>query len=141
MLMVEVFNYRLQGSRFKFWWRHNGIVFMTQSWVQVQVKHNVRGFMAYIISSARNHWEWILQMANWLNGCRTRKVHVLETTNLTISCMHEVCVIYYGTMPLYHSVLQPLRYLLWRKMDKTGIIWLIAWNHLRGSCNIWLIYA
>ena len=37
--MVEVFNYGLQGLRF------NGHVFMTQSWIQVQVKHNVHEFM------------------------------------------------------------------------------------------------
>ena len=50
------------------------------------------------------------------------------------------------TKKALHSVWQPLRYLLWKKRDKTGITW-VARNHLEtpkrlgGSWNIELIYA
>ena len=33
------------------------------------------------------------------------------------------------TKKALHSLLQPLRYLLWKKSDKMGITW-VAWNHL-----------
>ena len=51
-----------------------------------------------------------------------------------VQCIMEPMILYYlpllpWTKKALHSILQPLRYLLWKKRDKMGITW-VAWNHL-----------
>ena len=51
-----------------------------------------------------------------------------------VQCIMEPIILYYlsllpWTKKDLHSILQPLRYLLWRKRDRMGITW-VAWNNL-----------